>query len=64
LAEDAQVGLSILLPETFIDFSGGDWGSEDTNATGLAIDPIALEGAAIWPDELSVATFAVLVVDH
>lgn len=61
LTEDAKVGLSVLLPESFINFVRLR-GTEHSKTTSLSIDPVAFEGASIRPDHLSVATLGVLVV--
>ena len=62
LAEDTKAGLPILLPETFIDFFCGYGGSENAQATSLAIDPISFERASVWPHKLPIATLRVLKI--
>ena len=64
LAEHAQVCDLIVLPEALVDFVAGLRGTVDTSTTRLAIDPVTLEGAAIGPDQTTVATLDVLVVNH
>ena len=63
LAEDTQVGESVLLPEALIRLRGGLRGAEHTHATGLPIDPVAFKVGAIRPDELSIAALVVLVIN-
>ena len=50
LSEHAQACLPVLLPETFVNFFSDARGSENAKATGLTIDPVAFERAAIWPN--------------
>lgn len=63
LTEHTKVGLSVLLPESFINFVRLR-GTEHSESTSLSIDPVAFERASIRPDHLSVPTFGVLVVDN
>ena len=63
LTEHTKVGLSVLLPESFINFVRLR-GTEHSESTSLSIDPVAFERASIRPDHFSVPTFGVLVVDN
>ena len=64
LTEHAQIRLPVLLPEAFINFFCLRLRcAEHTQATGLSIDPVAFEAAAVRPDHLPVAALRVLVVD-
>ena len=62
LSEDAKIGLAVLLPEAFVNFSRGGRRPEHSNSARLSIDPVAFESAAIGPNELAVAALVVLVV--
>ena len=65
LTEDAQTSLAVLLPKSFIDIVRQvDWRAEDTQATGLPIDPVSFEGASIGPDHLAIATLGVFVAGN
>ena len=64
LAEYAEVGKGIILPESFIRLTAWFWCTEDTHADGLTVDPVTLEVRAIWPDKLAVATSSIFVVDN
>ena len=63
LTEDGQVCQSVLLPKAFVDFVAGLRGTENSHAARLAVNPVAFEGAAIRPDQSSVATLGVLVAN-
>ena len=60
LAEDAEVGLLILLPDALENLIVQ--GTEHADANGLPIDPVPLKGAIIRPNELTIATFLHVVV--
>ena len=62
LSEHTQLGCFVLLPETLEHFFS--WRSEHSNTASLPIDPISFKCASIWPDQFSIATFVVLVVNH
>ena len=62
LSEDAKIGLTVLLPEAFIDFVRVRC-SEHAKSAGLSVDPVALECATIWPQEFTVAALDELVVN-
>ena len=62
LAEDAQAGLPVLLPKTFIDFFCSNGSPENAQAASLAIDPISFERARVWPHKLTIATLRVLKI--
>ena len=64
LSEYAQIGLFILLPESFIDFIAIAWCPEHSETASLAIDPVAFEGALVRPDHLTISAFGVLVINH
>ena len=64
MAEDAQVGLSIHLPEAFIHLFFITWCPKHTQPTGLPIDPVTFEGASIGPDKLTIAALGVLIINN
>ena len=62
LSEDAEVCLTVLLPEAFIDLVRV-WCSEHTKSAGLAVDPVAFECASIRPQEFSISALDELIVN-
>ena len=64
LAEYAQIRQGIVLPEALVCLTAWLWRSEDTHAYGLAIDPIALKIGAIGPDQLSISTSGVFIINY
>ena len=66
LTEDAEACLTVLLPKTFINFGilPVGWRTVNAKATGLTIDPVAFELAAIRPDNLAIAALSVVIVNH
>ena len=62
LSEDAEVCLTVLLPEAFIDLVRV-WCSEHTKSAGLAVDPVAFECASIRPQEFAISALDELVVN-
>ena len=63
LPEDAQICGTVLLPEALVDFIARLRCPVDPNTAGLAVNPVAFEGASIGPHQAPIATLNVLVID-
>ena len=50
LSENTKACLSVLLPETLVQFFSAHRGSEHSKSTSLAINPITFKRTAIWPN--------------
>ena len=53
-----------MLPDTLVNFSEGLCSPKYANPACLSIEPVALEGAPVGPDQLTIAALRVVIADH
>ena len=63
LAEHAEVGELIILPEALVRLTAWFGCAEYTHSDSLPVDPVAFKVGAIRPDQLSIAAPSVLIIN-